>query len=155
MFVIQRPKTPPKNQEASYLTEAGPAVHPRFRGFSLVSDHSCQLLTVMSRSLTGDMLFDWETIWITFASFPKQCKGMFKSTSSQVSHWPSENSSLPSQTFQPSWERGGAVQIFSQTIINGLDPLGMNASRNSTGLLRTLRWEKLVQVQRQLISTVH
>lgn len=129
--------TPPGNKEVSYLPEAGPAVHPSARELSSLGGE-CDRCQSEPGSLAGVVPFDWETIWVTLASFPKRCKGMFRSTRSQASPWPVKEQlfsligwALPLLEKVPGKE--GAPQVFRKT--NGLGPLGRNESQDCRGTL--------------------
>lgn len=108
----------------------------------------------MLASLTGDVPFDWNTIWRTWLHFPDNVK---KGSNPQFpgSHWSGEQlSSLsqrgcgaPSAKGTP-WGKG-VPPIFKQTAAKGLGPLVSKESPDKTELLGTLKWEKLVLVQIQ------
>lgn len=103
----------------------------------------------MPASLTGNVAFDWEAIWITLTSFfnVEECSGppiprSLAGLAGTAIFSPTEASPPPAREIP--WEREGALQIFNHTIANELDPLGMNDSQASTGMLRSLRWQNLI-----------
>lgn len=117
--------------------ETWPAVCPSPEIFLLFGEQGppCQLLS-QCQDFTGDSPFDWETIWITLASFFQQCKGMFQFSSSHVSGWPEAANSFLTALGIPllvKFSGGGLLNL------QWVRAIGINENWVCTELPETLR----------------